>query len=202
MDGVLVISEPARFKMLQAIFIKRGIELTSHHEKSFLGRTTKDILLSLLKKAEHAEEVLDEYIQEKHNNLVSYLQPVSVTVSVLRQSKHTFVLASNSKRKSIDMTLKALGVTEKFRDIISQDDVTHPKPNPEIYLKAVEKLGKEAKDCFAVEDTRIGAEAALGAGVNCYILLNGYNTKEEFVDLGVKGFLETEEELREIIDRV
>jgi beta-phosphoglucomutase-like phosphatase (HAD superfamily) len=52
-----------------------------------------------------------------------------------------------------------------FSAIVAGDQVTHSKPNPEIYLLAAERLGVSPTDCVAVEDSPVGVTAASRAGM-------------------------------------
>lgn len=65
------------------------------------------------------------------------------------------------------------------------DDVDKKKPNPLIYQVAAQKLGVSPSDCVVVEDSTIGLEAALGAGMRCIITYTP-STKQQ---VGVLGFV-------------
>ena len=61
------------------------------------------------------------------------------------------------------------------------------------------QLGCSNEDCIVIEDSRVGAEAAIRAGMAVYIFLNGLNNRAEFKDVKVTGFLETAEQLRQAL---
>ena len=52
-----------------------------------------------------------------------------------------------------------------FEVIVTADDIEHPKPAPDIYLKAAEGMGVDPKRCFAFEDTKLGMDSARSAGM-------------------------------------
>ena len=76
-------------------------------------------------------------------------------------------VASSAIPKNIEFVVDALGFRPYFHTMVSGDEVTHPKPDPEIYLKAAAKLGYEPGRCVAFEDSFVGVEAAKRAGMKC-----------------------------------
>ena len=63
-------------------------------------------------------------------------------------------------------------------EVLAGDVVPRKKPDPAIYLLALEQLGDDPSDVLVVEDSRNGLLAAVGAGLRCLMTVNGY-TKEE-----------------------
>jgi HAD superfamily hydrolase (TIGR01509 family) len=61
--------------------------------------------------------------------------------------------------------LKKAGLLDYFDVIVTRSDVTHPKPHPEPYLLAAERLGMAPADCVAVEDSYAGVRSAIAAGI-------------------------------------
>jgi beta-phosphoglucomutase-like phosphatase (HAD superfamily) len=65
----------------------------------------------------------------------------------------------------IDATLRSIGLEGTFETIVSGDDVTHSKPDPEIYLAAAARLAIAPDRCLAIEDSPNGATSAHRAGM-------------------------------------
>jgi beta-phosphoglucomutase-like phosphatase (HAD superfamily) len=61
--------------------------------------------------------------------------------------------------------LDRIGLKQAFTEIISAEDVKHGKPNPEVFLKAAERLGLATERCVVFEDAHVGIEAAHAAGM-------------------------------------
>lgn len=76
-------------------------------------------------------------------------------------------LASNSPRMLVDTALRSAGLTDAFEVIVTADDVEHPKPAPDLYLLACERLGVAPGDSLALEDSPSGVAAAKAAGLTC-----------------------------------
>ena len=77
-------------------------------------------------------------------------------------------LASNSPRTLVDAALATARMTDAFDAIVTSDDVEHPKPAPDIYLLACERLGVEPSDALALEDSASGVAAAKAAGLTVF----------------------------------
>ncbi|UUV98622.1 HAD family hydrolase [Vagococcus luciliae] len=75
------------------------------------------------------------------------------------------VVASSNNRVAIDLLLDKAQLTDKFKGIVSGDDVTHAKPHPEIVEKAVSLLGTPKKETIMLEDSLNGIRASFSAGV-------------------------------------
>ena len=74
-------------------------------------------------------------------------------------------VASNSERVWVDRVLDITGLTGRFRVIATADEVAHPKPAPDVYLLAAERLGIPPAHCVAFEDSPRGLQAAHAAGM-------------------------------------
>ena len=82
-------------------------------------------------------------------------------------------LVTVSHRYQVDQVLAALELEGMFDPVLTIEDVTHPKPDPEIYLTGVERLGIPAAECMAVEDSAPGIQSALGAGLRVLAVPSG-----------------------------
>lgn len=85
-------------------------------------------------------------------------------LSKLKSEGYKLALCSNSIRKSVDLMMELSNLSQYFDTTLSNEDVTNPKPDPQIYQLAMEKLGVNADQCLIVEDNDNGIRAANGAG--------------------------------------
>jgi beta-phosphoglucomutase-like phosphatase (HAD superfamily) len=74
-------------------------------------------------------------------------------------------IGSSTHRENIEISLDVLGLRSFFRDIVSAEDVSHGKPDPEVFLRAAEKIGMAPERCVVFEDAHVGIEAARRAGM-------------------------------------
>ena len=88
-------------------------------------------------------------------------------------------IGSAAIRSNIDFVLDGLGIRKYFQALVSADDVTISKPNPETWLKCADMLRIPASNCLVFEDSPKGAESALNAGMKC-IIITTLHQEEEF----------------------
>lgn len=107
---------------------------------------------------------------------------------MLRTRDYLLVIGSSSKNTKF--ILKQIGLDDFFDAIADGTDITNSKPDPEVFLKAADRLGQKPEDCAVVEDARAGIEAAKAGGMTALALfgdargcgLEDYNL-ESFSDL-------------------
>ena len=87
--------------------------------------------------------------------ILEYLKSIGFTVG----------LASSTKYDKIIAHLEGAGLKKYFSVIMGGDMISHSKPDPEIYLKACERLGVNPKNAVAIEDSQNGIRSAFGAGM-------------------------------------
>lgn len=80
----------------------------------------------------------------------------------------TLALVTSSYQSTVDTVLGHHGLKSYFDLFVTRESVTHPKPDPEPYNLAVERLAIAKTDCLAIEDTVTGATAAKTAGLVCF----------------------------------
>jgi HAD superfamily hydrolase (TIGR01509 family) len=100
-------------------------------------------------------------------------------------------VASNSRREVVDRALERAGLADRFAVVVSADDVPRPKPAPDLYLEACRLLAVEPSAALAIEDSRVGAAAALAGGLACYLLA----PEPPSTDLPVTGWITSLTEL-------
>jgi len=74
-------------------------------------------------------------------------------------------IATNAEPANVNFLLDRANLRRYFRVVVDGHQVTHPKPHPEVYLKAAEQLGRAPVDCIVLEDSHSGVEAARAAGM-------------------------------------
>lgn len=101
---------------------------------------------------------------------------------------------------NIDFVLDGLDIRHYFDAIISADDVTRSKPDPETWLKCAEKLRLHPDECVVFEDSPKGAESALNAGMKS-IIITILHKKEEFLTYtNIIGFISDYRSMAQLLD--
>lgn len=94
---------------------------------------------------------------------------------------------------NIDFVLDNLNIRHYFDAIVSADDVSLSKPNPETYLLCAKQLNILPQDCLVFEDAPKGVEAAANAGMDCFVLTTMHE-KNEFE--GYRNIIGIEKDFR------
>ena len=204
LDGVLIHSELATFRLLQRIVKKHGYLLDDKFFEKRIGKRIKPFLNEAYKDNPSEKiklKILNEFEQEYIDNTTNYITPIFETINFIKNNKGPckLGLASVSSRNEIFKILHFLKIINKFQIIVSSDDIKNPKPDPEIYLKAVKMLSLPPQACVSVEDSVIGVRSALSAGLNSFVFLNGINKKKDFESLPIAGFISSEIDFEKIV---
>ena len=94
-------------------------------------------------------------------------------------------IASSAPRANVDVVLEVLGMASFFQAVVSAEDVTAGKPDPQVFLTAASRLGVLPAACVVVEDSPAGIEAARRAGMRCIGVSR--NGRLAAADLGVSS---------------
>jgi HAD superfamily hydrolase (TIGR01509 family) len=81
----------------------------------------------------------------------------------LQQGRIPFAVVSGSTRDSVEASLRAIGLLERFDVLVCTGDYTKSKPDPEPFLIAADRLGVPPETCLVFEDTQMGIDAATAA---------------------------------------
>ena len=171
MDGVLIDSEPLHFGVLNEVLALDGYTLDAAENEQFIGTTTEVMFEALIRRHNLPRTVLD-YTERYEAAVLRVLrQPhaprpgVRELIERLRQLGLRLGVASSSNRAWVAATLESLGLADQFDTVVSGDDVTHGKPDPEIYLLTAQRLGAPPARCVAIEDSPNGVTSAHAAGM-------------------------------------
>ena len=103
------------------------------------------------------------------NNYYKELTPNNILPGVLEKLKlledNGIMIAIGSSSKNTPIILKQIGMDKFFNAVSDRNNITHSKPNPEVFLKDVEMLGVDPQYCMTVEDADTGIEAGKRAGM-------------------------------------
>jgi beta-phosphoglucomutase-like phosphatase (HAD superfamily) len=199
-DGVIVDSEKSTFILLQEICKRHNVELIDDALHKRVGMKITHFVdeyfgneLSMPAKQSIIDEFYDIFLKTPN----SYVQPIGYVCDFIKSynGPRKLAIASVGHRKSIEHILESLRIRDKFEVILSSEDVKKIKPDPEVYIEAAQRLNELPKNCLAFEDSKVGAVAALSAGCNLHVVLNGLNSKAEFKDMAVSGYVSSTIEL-------
>ena len=136
------------------------------------------------------EEITKRILDNYHNAPV--LPGIAEVMEYLYEKGVKMAVASNGKRKHIETGLQRKGFDKFISAIATKEEVKNPKPAPDIYLLAAEKLGADINNTIAIEDSRPGALGAVASGatlilqtndITKYMNFEGVNYSYKDVDL-------------------
>lgn len=111
-------------------------------------------------------------------------------------------VATTGSRGWVERVLEKSTPGVDFKVVVTGDEVGARKPDPEAYVVAVQRLGLHAGAVVAVEDSAEGLESAVGAGLRCAVVVNGYTAGHDLSAAGLvlDGFGETDRPARVVAD--
>lgn len=170
-DGTLVDSMPAHFEAWCEALSLQGVG-GIFKEDVFIamgGRPTRDIVVDL--NSEYGLKLNPETVALakreaflKRMNSVCLIREVAEFAETLR-GKMPMAIATGGSRYVIEKTLKAVGISDWFDEVVTADDVAEGKPSPDVFLRAAKLMGVEPTRCLALEDAPAGILAAQRAGM-------------------------------------
>lgn len=95
------------------------------------------------------------------------------------KGKIRIALATMNNKQVIDQMLQGCGLSRFFDLVLSADEVSKPKPDPEIYQKCLSKLGLKPASMVVIEDSVYGVRSAKKANIKCIAVLSGVSSKKE-----------------------
>ena len=176
LDGVIVDTVPAHYVAWKTIADELNIPFNEEDNEHLKGVSRTDSMkriLALGGLTKTDEEVLEMTTRKNdiYVNIISKMTPSDVlpgVVDFIKLLKDNQVpIAIGSSSKNTPTILKAVGLDNSFDVIVDGNQVTHSKPDPEVFLKGAERLGARPEDCVVFEDAISGVEAAKNGSMKC-----------------------------------
>ncbi|MCH4056791.1 MAG: HAD family phosphatase [Lactobacillaceae bacterium] len=171
MDGVLIDSEPYYLQRRLDFFASVKITVAKSQLQQVVGGNMKVVLPLLLPGKSSAEyaQLLQAYRAYKAShplNFAAALQPGAAdALESLKNEGYQLALASSSDRQFIQGMLMKTELTGVFSVVLSGQDFAKSKPDPSIYLTALQQLQVAATEALAIEDSQMGIASAKAAGI-------------------------------------
>jgi len=201
MDGVLVDSNPFHVQKWIEFLHERGIPYNAEDlPKQILGSRNDTALRRFFGRdlAEGEIEKLSEDLEARFRAAFRpHAQPLLGLKTLMDECRGEGIplaVASSAMTKNVDFVVDTLKLRSYFASIVTGDDVSRPKPDPEIYIQAAERLTLAPAKCVAFEDSFVGIESAKRASMKCVAIASTFPAEElrsqTQADLVVKNFEE------------
>ena len=174
MDGVLIDARDWHYEALNKALAIFGFEISRHdHLVTYDGLPTIK-KLEILSSHSQLPSQLHSFINNlKQAFTMDIIMARCVptfcheyAISRLRADGYSMAVCSNSVRDTITSMLSKAALIKYFDFYFSNQDVSKSKPDPEIYLKAIERFGVQPSECLVLEDNVNGIRAATDAGAH------------------------------------
>lgn len=174
LDGVIVSTDELHYQAWKQIADQELIPFDRQINHRLRGVSRIQSLEILLEKASHPytnteKACLAERKNSIYQQLLQTLTPADIldgVVDTLDQLKQMGIrVAIGSSSKNAPLILEQIGLTSIFDVVSDGNNITHSKPNPEVFQKAAQMLGLPESECLVVEDAVAGIQAAKAAGM-------------------------------------
>ena len=188
LDGTLVDSQPAALGATIEALSQFGVQVTADEVREAFGGGAQKLLGHFLERdlgADQASQSLEAAVQIRSGlqlELISetlLLPGVKELMASLKYSGYKLAVATMSSRAVVDSALEFHGIGPYFDLVLTMDDVTKSKPDPEILIKAVDRLGGEVARALYVGDSSHDLEAALNLGMPFLLVDSGLYVRGE-----------------------
>lgn len=169
LDGTLSNSLPVHMTTWNKVGDTYGFKFDPQIMLEMTGRATIEFARRIVDQYELSvdpEEIV-KLKQETFWNLSQLLEPVKEIISIVKEyhGKLPMAVGTGASRKSTEVQLKELQIAGYFDAVVTANDVTRHKPNPDTFLKCAELMDVEPEKCQVFEDGDLGIEAAKKAGM-------------------------------------
>ena len=167
-DGTLVDTMDVHRSIWTEIFARYGFTITDAWWEEYANVALVPFVQAVIPDA--SEELADQLNVEgmaRYLEVIHLAEPLEHVIEVARahHGRLPMAVVTGGYREIIVPTLDAAGITHLFDVIVTADDVTHSKPAPDVYERAVTLLEVDPARCIAYEDSEIGMTSAQGAGI-------------------------------------
>lgn len=176
LDGVICHTDKYHYQAWKAVADELGIYFDETINNRLRGVSRMDSFNIILERynGKMDQKEKEAYTEKKNNiykELLKNMSPadlsaeVKETLDFLREKGCRLAIGSSSKNAGF--ILGQLGLGTYFDAVSDGNNITHSKPDPEVFVKAAQYLGEKPEDCLVVEDAKAGLQAALAGGMHC-----------------------------------
>jgi beta-phosphoglucomutase len=192
LDGVLINSMPLHTKAWEIYLERLGIQ-AENVEAVMHGKRNPELVRELIA-ADLPEDVVQEHgiakerlFRELMSAEIERYRIVGLMDFLNRYPDVPKAVASNAVRENIEFTLDRFNLKSYFQVVVDGWEVKRPKPFPDIYLLAAQRLGVEPRNCIVFEDSPVGAAAGKAAGMRT-VGVETIPTQFSGLDLVIRNF--------------
>jgi beta-phosphoglucomutase len=177
-DGVLVDSYAAHFESWKRLGRETGVTLTERQFAESFGRRSREVIRqhwgASLREAEVAR--LDRRKEALFREILEVdfpgMEGAAGLIVALAAAHIHIAVGSSAPKENVALVLDRLGVVDRIAAVVTGEDVTRGKPDPQVFQLAAKRLGSAPEACVVIEDAVPGVEAARAAGMKVVALVS------------------------------
>jgi beta-phosphoglucomutase len=185
MDGVLVDSYEAHFLSWRTLARAHGLKMTRHQFAATFGQTSRDIITTLWKVPDEKIAAWDAEKEALYRKIIladfPEMDGAGELIAALARAGFKLAIGSSGPPENVEAVMQRLPNAEIIDATVNGMEVTHGKPDPEVFLVAAKKLGIQPRRCAVVEDAPAGIEAARRAGMAA-VALTGTAARQKLAE--------------------
>lgn len=205
-DGVISLSDDSRFVILQKVAGHHGLLIEDSALQYLIGEATINFFNKHFSDASNTliEKIIRDYAMVYKENILDYSTEISIITNFIKRSNsmYKFAIASTNNVAIIKKVLDKFNILQYFSCIVAREHVVNKKPHADVYLKVSEILQVDPSDCIAIEDSAIGATAAIAANMDVIGLLNGLNSVSDFRNLEICAYIDMNTDVTKLIQSI
>ena len=204
LDGVIINTEPLHARAKRIAFERYGIPVPDDMYAAFRGRSDKDMVedvVQLLGPASLEWEKVLAHKDEMFNALEHEIELISGAAEFIASARNHFAklaLVTSATKRNQEFALRRFGLESFFDVIVTAEDITRTKPDPEPYLTAVSRVGVAAESCLVIEDSMHGIASATAAGCAVVAITTSF-TAEELAEFNPRNIVNSYDELASLL---
>lgn len=172
LDGTLINSMPYHALAWKQVAYEHGFDIDVNDIYAMGGSASRDIAAFYKNKGEPVGDI-DEYVKRKIAIFQENIPKIEVFQKIFNELKEAkslgirIAIGTGTRTANATRILKEKDLFDYIDALVTADDVTRHKPNPDTFLVAAKRLELEPQDCLVFEDGQLGIKAALCGGFDC-----------------------------------
>ena len=178
LDGTLADTMPVHFIAYKHILKEYGIDFTPELFATMAGVPaveTIEMLNEMFGTQMNPEEI-GHFKEQEYEKMMHKMKPITPVIELVKNyhGKLPMAVGTGGYKRLAWKSLKILELDHFFDILVSTEDVSHPNPHPETFLKCAERLGVAPEVCQVFEDGEPGVQAAKAAGMMYTLVTDFY----------------------------
>jgi HAD superfamily hydrolase (TIGR01509 family) len=194
MDGVLIDAKDWHYEALNTALRHFGMEISRDEHLSIYDGLPTRRKLEILTRARRLPEQLHGFLNDLKQQYTVALttercRPMfhhQMALSQLKRDGYHLGVCSNSIRRTVELMMELAQLAPYLELTLSNEDVQHPKPAPDIYNEAIRRLGLTPRECLIVEDNDHGIAAARASGAHVLVVGTVYDVTYDRIQAAIR----------------